>query len=137
MIEAGFTHESAVEALRLPESFRQLEMRKGLAQGAKRSSAPELRRIASETDCLQADFRATHAERVAKPRIPKKSEQWRCARRSDMCVAPAQAMRASAAERGEVMDAALATIICATITAIGTVAVAKIGARSKRRTIKR
>lgn len=62
MIEAGFTHESAVEALRLPESFRQLEMRKGLAQGAKRSGAPELRRIASETDCLQADFRATHAE---------------------------------------------------------------------------
>ena len=67
MIEAGFTHESAVEALRLPESFRGLEMRKettgstkqavgGRDEADRRSPAERAAsaapRKASETDAL-------------------------------------------------------------------------------------
>ena len=70
MIEAGFAHESAVEALRLPESFRRLEMRKGLAQGAERSGAP----VAGKATQAKRPERGTRKECGAVKRVQRGAE---------------------------------------------------------------
>lgn len=67
MLDAGFTHESAVEALRLPESFRGLEMRKGLAQGAEQSGAP----VAGKATQAERPERGTREECEAVERVQK------------------------------------------------------------------
>lgn len=67
MLDAGFTHESAVEALRLPESFRGLKMRKGLAQGAEQSGAP----VAGKATQAERPERGTREECGAVERVTK------------------------------------------------------------------